>query len=1285
MGILAIQKSRTGMTAACIALLLGTMQGAESVFSDDDSIYVVKTVDERFSAARSHQLDFPTGGHSALTAEDSGGAGQHVGIEQQAELTGWTALGVASVRLRVDSYAENADERPAGPGHGNNSLRTIPGLLTPSVPITLHSAMRPVSATVAENSDDDGRESTTVVNAAERVAVGDDSIAEAGKAANSAQVSLQVLSDLEAQIDASNLSDEERSIVQQHCRRVREYLERSAQALDKSRVLRAETDSAPKLIESLRQALSEPVAPPQEPSSTADVEALESSVRDLRRQFDEAKAVVAKFVEDANRRKRRQTELPSRIADFAEKVAESESVLAAPEIEGEHALVSQARRLEQQAHADLLASQQELLNEQREHDEAQTELFPLMRDQAERARSTIEATLKLTESRLTDARRVETERQAAEAKVKLRQTHPALRSIAEKNAELAEKRSSLQLVVEQTDRKLQSIADLLEELDSEFESFRSKEERAGLTTAVGLLLRNSRAHLPSTDRYRGMRDDTEEQIERLQAEQMALEDERANVADVEAEVAAIVDQLESPAAGENSDFEGMAYSLLSDRRQYLDELVADYDTCLTNLAELDVRAKKLTSTVVELRQYIDERVLWIRSSSPLDWSTIQRAGGQARSFASSAELQAMASVLRQDARLHQRLYISMGTFLFVLLGIGIGFGPASRLLPAKNSDGDTSWRTVVLRSVSVAANVLLLPSTAWLIGWRLQHADGTNLWATSVGVSLTTVAIPWCVVRVMRSTCRRPVLSSLFDWDGECRRRTDRSLRPLSFLAMPAVFVLVFADTYRNGAWSESLGRMAFLAGTSGLFWTLLLVVSGNRRTIRSRFSSMQSSWGGLFGRAVNVLTVVAPLALGALSVAGYLYTAEHLMLRLVYTLGLGLVLLGLYSLATSQRWLLRTHKLIDEGEDAQSHPVSAPSTPALEQAVDQNRWKMAAQLQRLVRIAACVLFLAGSWSIWAEVLPAFQIVSRIELWPTTIQVSEVVDLGEGLTEARMVSRPGYVTLGNLFMAAATILLTMTASQNLPGLMELVVLRKLNLDRGGRHAVTTLSRYVIVVIGMIITCRLIGIGWSSVQWLAAALTVGLGFGLQEIFANFVSGLIILFERPVRIGDVVSIDNVTGEVSQIRIRATTIRDRDQKEYIVPNKEFVTGRLLNWTLSDRVNRVVINVGVAYGTDTDRARELMLNVARQHPRVLSEPEPRATFENFGDSSLDLVLRCFLADLENRFETISELHTEINRAFDQEDIVIPFPQMDLHMPSTRGSVFIGDPVVDGSSQRAA
>ena len=193
------------------------------------------------------------------------------------------------------------------------------------------------------------------------------------------------------------------------------------------------------------------------------------------------------------------------------------------------------------------------------------------------------------------------------------------------------------------------------------------------------------------------------------------------------------------------------------------------------------------------------------------------------------------------------------------------------------------------------------------------------------------------------------------------------------------------------------------------------------------------------------------------------------------------------------------------------------------------------------------------------------------------------------------------------------------------------------------------------------------VSWASLKWLVAALGVGLGFGLQEIVANFVSGLIILFERPIRVGDLVTVDNVDGTVTRIRIRATTITNWDRKEYLVPNKEFVTGRLMNWTLSNPINRVVIKVGVAYGSDTEKTRETLLKIAHEQPFVLEDPAPLAAFEGFGNNALDFVLRCYLPNFDNWVNNKTALHMAIDKAFREAGITIAFPQQDVHFDPGR------------------
>ena len=299
-----------------------------------------------------------------------------------------------------------------------------------------------------------------------------------------------------------------------------------------------------------------------------------------------------------------------------------------------------------------------------------------------------------------------------------------------------------------------------------------------------------------------------------------------------------------------------------------------------------------------------------------------------------------------------------------------------------------------------------------------------------------------------------------------------------------------------------------------------------------------------------------------------------------------------------------------------------------------------------------------------SDFLPALRVLDRVVLWNKMVEVVEVDTTPEGKTE-RVCNggTSGHLPYDMAYLPALLVIATLVLGSYLPALLEITILPRLPLDAGGRHATTVLFKYSLGLTGIVLACKTLSITWSSVQWLAAGMTVGLGFGLQEIFANFVSGLILLFERPIRVGDIITLGDITGTVTNIRIRATTVTNWDRKELIVPNKDLVTGRLLNWTLSDKTNRIVINVGVAYRSDPEKARELILQAVSSHPNVLTEPAPSVTFEEFGDSALNLVVRAFLSSLENRLSTTNDLHACIHKTLKTADIEIAFPQRDIHV----------------------
>ena len=420
--------------------------------------------------------------------------------------------------------------------------------------------------------------------------------------------------------------------------------------------------------------------------------------------------------------------------------------------------------------------------------------------------------------------------------------------------------------------------------------------------------------------------------------------------------------------------------------------------------------------------------------------------------------------------------------------------------------------------------------------------------------------------------------------------------------------------------------------------------------------------------RLLHGAALVAALGLAAGAMRGYYWTSLQLaasfhftllflfMLMIAYELGLRWELLAsrrlaLVRLAAAREALAAQRRAEPDGEAPEL------AEPELDIAT------VDAQTSRLLRNGALFAAVIGLWLIWVDLLPAAGVLRSVQLWTTTTTATlETTNAaGEPVSTVEQLVVP--VTLADLLLALLAGAMTLVVARNLPGLLELSVFRQLRASAGERYAYTTIGKYAVTLAGAVLALNMVGFGWSKVQWLVAAVGLGLGFGLQEIFANFVSGLIILFERPIRVGDIVTVGNVNGKVTKIRIRATWITGFDRKELVVPNKEFITNQLVNWSLSDAVLRLDIAVGIAYGSDTDKAHRVLLEVAARNEHVLKDPAPQAFFFGFGESSLDFELRVFSPDVEHRLRIIHDLHMEIDRAFRAEGIEIAFPQRDLHV----------------------
>ena len=428
-------------------------------------------------------------------------------------------------------------------------------------------------------------------------------------------------------------------------------------------------------------------------------------------------------------------------------------------------------------------------------------------------------------------------------------------------------------------------------------------------------------------------------------------------------------------------------------------------------------------------------------------------------------------------------------------------------------------------------------------------------------------------------------------------------------------------------------------------------------------------NWFEQLRKVSYLLGVGVPCVLAILAVAGYYYSAQQVALRWQGTLGISLALLLVYSMAA--RWCLvrRRNLAVQQARERQriaAESASASPTSVTAPSLEDQQLDLSAiheQLRYLLRHAVTLAMIIASWFVWSDFLPALRMLDHVVLWEKTVQVVQIREAPDGKIDRIVDDKPVTTTLRHALFAGLLIVATVLLGRYLPALLEVTVLQRLPFDFGGRHAISVLFKYSLALTGIFLACRTLSITWSSVQWLAAGMTVGLGFGLQEIFANFVSGLILLFERPIRVGDVITLGDITGTVTNMRIRATTVTNWDRKELIVPNKDLVTGRLLNWTLTDTTNRIVIKVGVAYRSDPDKARQLILDAVTSHPNVLVDPAPSVTFEEFADSALNLVARAYIASMDTRLATIHDLHAKLHKVLGDAGIEIAFPQRDIHV----------------------
>ncbi len=826
---------------------------------------------------------------------------------------------------------------------------------------------------------------------------------------------------------------------------------------------------------------------------------------------------------------------------------------------------------------------------------------------------------------------------------------PAIRDLAEENLASGEALAQRTRRLMQLREQAQTVEGDASAVTNALQNAKARIAIGGVTDSVGMLLLAERRRLPNPQTLRARLTALQREAADTQLLQIGLTEEIESLADLGAAVARLATNDGESETALKPEQRAVIIELLLARSELLPRQLLVQQRSLEVLQHSEERLGQLLADSVALARLMEQNLLWIPSHRVIG------SGWPRRLVEGWQELlqpdRWRSTMERVAERLPQKPLWILGLLIPVvvlLLRRRLVQGVRDQAISVRNLREDRFRHT--LRALGLSALIALpMASFCAVLAHILQTVGEAGRFTHSLGVALQSIVLYGYMFALMSVLCRDDGVAHVHLRWLRARRHALLRLRPwLYFGVMPLAFLAALAlardiDS-ANGTVLRSVLILQALALAAILGW---LLAPG--RLFADRVSGVDPL--PALRRLLRVGLVGGLLAMVVIAVLGYVFTVATLLTIFLDTLQVLLAVALVHGLAL--RWLVIGERRIALAQQAPVADVergdAGLDVPQI--SIDSvNLRTISEQSRSLLRALTVVTLGAGLlWSL-SEVAPAFSLLDRVVLW----QTQEVVD---GVTQT------GGISLGDAVLALVALLVGIIAARNIPGLLEIVLLKRFTEDASVRYAVVAVTRYLIIFAMIVAVFGLIGVRWGHLQWLAAGFSVGLGFGLQEIFGNFVAGLILLFERPFRVGDVVTIGDLTGTVRKVRTRATTIADFDGKDIIIPNKTFITERFVNWTLSDTVTRITLKIGVDFECDPDLVRSELLDLARAHPAVLADPAPVALFMALGDSTLNFELRCFVHEIGDRLRTTDDLHSKIIRRFRARGIKLAFPQMDVHV----------------------
>ncbi|MCS7470523.1 mechanosensitive ion channel [Stieleria sp. ICT_E10.1] len=785
---------------------------------------------------------------------------------------------------------------------------------------------------------------------------------------------------------------------------------------------------------------------------------------------------------------------------------------------------------------------------------------------------------------------------------------PVLAEIASQNADLAEQLSQLGLLVRNLQQRLGTAEQKLDDIQSDYQSVSGKLAEYGLTPTIGLLLRHRKEQLDSWQTQDNENHFARAELQRTQQQALELE----LIQGGEGQLQQQADQM----LAETGDASGQpptpllrqqVLDLLTHRSQLVAQLKQSYRTYHRDLDRLDSTASATSTTTAEFRKLINRHATWIRSGDPIG---IQDFADAKAGIAALLEFRHTRQLGRD---LKRKLSDDQISGILLLAFIGLMFALRWRLKSWLVAIGLKSKLRTAGKTRVVAAGALTLgvavvvPLQGYATAWWLNQGIVSEL-IIQVASGLFAASLIGLLVELPRQLLRPfglvdKHLSKTFSTRAEAFK--DWSIAGL--MLVPGTFAITMLGQIDHGIWRDSLGRFGFL--------TMMLVVAGLAhfalRPGKGFLCPAIEAFGGRlatgFGHLWYAIALGFPIVMGILSSLGYGYTASELIKRatwsaiLVMTAG---VVWKIGQLGFQQIWRNLTGPKVEPRYDE----YGLIEEPEVDEEINETHVVLKHQIGFLGQCIAGVALTSCFVALWVDVIPNMSLANPV-LWTVQDAVTNYADDGQGQTVATSVLQATPVTLLNVLWAAAILFVAIHVSRLLPNLFDALVLQRVDYDEGMEHLILVLGRCVLFAIGCFVACRLIGVRWVTIQWLMVGITIGIGFGLQDMVRNVLGGLVVLFARPVNVGDRVTVGRLTGRIASQTLRTTILADDEGRELQIPNRKFLSDEVTNWRGAGKLTTVAVEVNVRREERPIDIGRMIGEWASAERNVLQSPGPQVT----------------------------------------------------------------------------